>query len=128
MLSEINSSASFGLQLCMEYSLEIWLYEINGSEKSDKAKKNSPVSDYSKSVLFCFVFLLEKRQVKKHTESVLNTIISSVTKYGLVSSGATVFTFPEKALSLFFMVPMPMSLALPCLRGCYRWHSMIHIP
>lgn len=39
MLSEINSTASFALQLCTEYSSEIRLYEIHGSEKGDKAMK-----------------------------------------------------------------------------------------
>lgn len=47
--------------------------------------------------LFWFVFLLEKRQVKEHTESVLNTIMNSIIKYGLVSSGASVFAFPEES-------------------------------
>lgn len=40
MLSEINSTASFALQLYIEYSSEICLYEIHGSEKGDKAMKN----------------------------------------------------------------------------------------
>lgn len=64
MLSEINSTDTFAFQLCMEYSPEIWLYEINGSEKSDKAMKNFPVSDYSKSVLFCFSF---RKETSKRT-------------------------------------------------------------
>lgn len=64
--------------------------------------KNFPVSDYSKSVFLFFFFLLEKRQVKEHMESVLNTIMNTIIKYGLVSSGTSVFAFPEES-SVFLL-------------------------
>lgn len=59
------------------------------------------------SLAFAF-FPLEKRQVKEHVKSALNTVINTIIKYGLVSSGALVLAFPEESsVSLLYGTHVP---------------------